>query len=65
MTENYIATFPAVSDLVIRISLVTCYSHFVIQRSSLGFKHLDECLLGDVDFPNAFHPFFSFLLFLQ
>src|SRR5215468_8325729 len=32
---------------------------------SLRFEHLDECLLRDVDLSDAFHPFFSFLLFLQ
>ena len=54
-----------VSDLVIRISFVIRYSDFVIQSSSLSFQHLDERLLRDVDFPDAFHPFFSFFLFLQ
>ena len=65
MTENYIARISSVSDLVIRISFVIRYSDFVIQSSSLRFQHLDERLLRDVDFPDAFHPFFSFFLFLQ
>ena len=66
MTGNYIARFWSVSDLVIRISFVIRYSDFVIQRrSSLRFQHLNERFLRNVDFPDAFHPFFSFFLFLQ
>jgi hypothetical protein len=36
-----------------------------IRACSLRFKNLDKRFLRDVDFPNAFHPFFSFLLFLE
>ena len=35
------------------------------QSGSLRFEHLNERLLRNVDLPDAFHPFFSFLLFLQ
>ena len=65
MTENYIARFLAFQNSVIRISFVIRYSDFVIQSASLRFQHLNERLLRNVDFPDAFHPFFSFFLFLQ
>src|SRR5581483_9934682 len=32
---------------------------------SLRFEHLNECLLWNVHFADAFHPFLPFLLFLQ
>ena len=35
------------------------------KERSLRFQHLNERLLRNVDFPDAFHSFFSFLLFLQ
>jgi hypothetical protein len=40
-------------------------SSFGIRDSSLRFEHFNERLLRNVDFPNAFHPLFSFFLFLQ
>jgi hypothetical protein len=38
---------------------------FVIQISSLCFQYFNERLLRNINFPDAFHPLFSFLLFLQ
>ena len=52
-----------IPDLGIRISFVIRISSF--QSASLRFEHFYECFLRDVDFPDAFHPFFSFFLFLQ
>ena len=35
------------------------------KNKSLCFQHLDECLLRDIDLPDALHSFLSFFLFLQ
>jgi hypothetical protein len=66
MRENYIAGFFVFRIPSFGFPFCIRDSDFVIsKRSLLRFEHLDERLLRNVDFPDAFHAFFPFFLFLQ
>ena len=64
--RNLLRQIVSGSHLLIWVSFVIPHSDFVISKGSLlRFEHLDKRLLWNIDFSNAFHPFFSFFLFFQ